>query len=205
MSCRVCKLRALLFGRGSSGDRMLRVDMHRAVKNVVQESWVYVSLCQPPLLQGWSLSSSPAVCSCKFFLHSYSPTCKTEPPSTIMGLVADLVDGLFYCNRPTFWFIFSSLWKSPWNTSTIILWMQCLISLISWNIQSPFLIALFLKFIYFYSVTIVCILPPHLPSTPANPTSLSCSHPPPWFCPCVLYSSSWKPFSPPLWVLLDCS
>ena len=168
MSCRVCKLRALLFGRGSSGDRMLRVDMHRAVKNVVQESWVYVSLCHPPLLQGWSLSSSPAVCSCKFFLHSYSPTCKTEPPSTIMGLVADLIDGLFYCNRPTFWFIFSSLWKSPWNISTIILWMQCLISLISWNIQSPFLIALFLKFIYLFLFSYNCLH--FLPIPPPHPS-----------------------------------
>ena len=34
------------------------------------------------------------------------------------------------------------------------------------------------------------------PPTPAKPTSLPCFHPPPWFCPCVLYSSSWKPFSP---------
>ena len=33
------------------------------------------------------------------------------------------------------------------------------------------------------------------PPTPAKPTSLLCFHPPPWFCPCVLYSS-WEPFSP---------
>ena len=32
--------------------------------------------------------------------------------------------------------------------------------------------------------------------TPAKPTSLPCSHPPPWFYPCVLYSSSCKPLSP---------
>ena len=32
--------------------------------------------------------------------------------------------------------------------------------------------------------------------TPAKSTSLPCFHPPPWFCPHVLYSSSWKPFSP---------
>ena len=36
----------------------------------------------------------------------------------------------------------------------------------------------------------------HFLPTPAKPTSLPCFHPPPWFCPCVLYSSSWKPFSP---------
>ena len=33
------------------------------------------------------------------------------------------------------------------------------------------------------------------PPTPAKPTSLPCFHPPPWFCPCVLYSSSCNPLS----------
>ena len=37
---------------------------------------------------------------------------------------------------------------------------------------------------------------PSLHSTPANPTSLPHLNPPPSFCPCVLYSRSWKPFSP---------
>ena len=46
------------------------------------------------------------------------------------------------------------------------------------------------------SITVVCIFSPPLPPTPAKPTSLPCFHPPPWFCPCVLYSSSRKPFSP---------
>ena len=50
------------------------------------------------------------------------------------------------------------------------------------------------KIFYCCSITVVCIFSP--PPTPAKPTSLSCFHPPPWFCPCVLYSSSWKPFSP---------
>ena len=36
----------------------------------------------------------------------------------------------------------------------------------------------------------------HFLPTPAKPTSLPCLHPPSWFCPCVLYSSSWKPLSP---------
>ena len=36
----------------------------------------------------------------------------------------------------------------------------------------------------------------HFLSTPAKPTSLPCFHPLPWFCPCVLYSSSCKTFSP---------
>ena len=46
------------------------------------------------------------------------------------------------------------------------------------------------------SITVVCIFSPPLHPTPAEPTSLPCVHPPPWFCPCVLYSSSSKPLSP---------
>ena len=46
------------------------------------------------------------------------------------------------------------------------------------------------------STTIVCIFSPPLYPTPAKPISLPCFYPPPWFCPCALYSSSWKPFSP---------
>ena len=37
---------------------------------------------------------------------------------------------------------------------------------------------------------------PFPPPTPANPTSLPDLYSPPWFCPCVLYSSSCRPFSP---------
>ena len=55
----------------------------------------------------------------------------------------------------------------------------------------------FLKLIYlFYSVTIVCIFSPSLHPTPASPTSFPHLYPPPWFCPCVLYSSSYRPVSP---------
>ena len=55
---------------------------------------------------------------------------------------------------------------------------------------------LFYFIFYFYSVTIVCIFSPSLYPTPASPTSLPHLYPPPWFCPCVLYSSSYKPLSP---------
>ena len=63
---------------------------------------------------------------------------------------------------------------------------------------------------YCYSITVVCLFSPSLHPTPAEPTSLPHLHPPPWFCPCVLYSSSCKPLSslsPPYspWLLLDCS
>ena len=53
----------------------------------------------------------------------------------------------------------------------------------------------FFKLLFCCSITVVYIFSPPLPPTPAKPTSLPCFHPPPWFCPCVLYSSSWKPFS----------
>ena len=50
-------------------------------------------------------------------------------------------------------------------------------------------------FFYCYSVTIVCIFSPSLHPIPANPTSLPHLYLPPWFCPCVLYSSSCNPLS----------
>ena len=43
---------------------------------------------------------------------------------------------------------------------------------------------------YHYSIIVVCLFSPSLHPTPAEPTSLPHFHPPPWFCPCVLYSSS---------------
>ena len=75
-----------------------------------------------------------------------------------------------------------------------------------WNIYI-FLFFFYSTFILFYlfsifklfyccSITVVCIFSPPLYPTPAKPTSLPCFHPPPWFCPCVLHSSSWIPFSP---------
>ena len=52
-----------------------------------------------------------------------------------------------------------------------------------------------LSFFYCCSITVVCIFSPPLHPTPAKPTSLPHLHPPPWFCPCVLYSSSCNPLS----------
>ena len=51
-------------------------------------------------------------------------------------------------------------------------------------------------FCNFYSVTVVCIFSPSLHPTTASPTSLPHLYPPPWFCPCVLYSSFYRPLSP---------
>ena len=57
-----------------------------------------------------------------------------------------------------------------------------------------FLLPLFLFFLNFYcnSITVVFLFSPSLHPIPAKPTSLP-PYPPPWFCPCVLYSSN--PFS----------
>ena len=52
------------------------------------------------------------------------------------------------------------------------------------------------KLFYCCSITIVCIFSSPLYPTPVKPTTLPCFHSPFWFCPCLLYSSSWKPFSP---------
>ena len=54
----------------------------------------------------------------------------------------------------------------------------------------------FFKKFYCYSVTVVCLFSPFLHPTPAEPISLPDLHPPPWFCPCVLYSSSCNPLFP---------
>ena len=66
------------------------------------------------------------------------------------------------------------------------------------GISPEFLPTVFIYFSFFYccSITVVCIFSPLLHPTPAKPTSLPCLHPHPWFCPCVLYISSSKPFSP---------
>ena len=53
-----------------------------------------------------------------------------------------------------------------------------------------FFIYLFLKNFYCYSITVVCLFFPSLHPTPAEPTSLPHLRPPPWFCPCDLYSSN---------------
>ena len=55
---------------------------------------------------------------------------------------------------------------------------------------------LFFFTLLLFSYSCLHFLPNTSPPTPAKPPSLPWFHPPPWFCPCVLYSSSWKPFSP---------
>ena len=63
--------------------------------------------------------------------------------------------------------------------------------------QKIFFYVIFLlkKNFYCYSITVVYLFSPSLHPTPAEPTSLPHFHPPPWFCPCALYSSSCNPLS----------
>ena len=49
---------------------------------------------------------------------------------------------------------------------------------------------------YCYSSTVVSHFSSSLHPTPTEPTSLPHLHPPPWFCPCVLHSSSCNPLFP---------
>ena len=69
------------------------------------------------------------------------------------------------------------------------------------TVTETFYLILFFKFLLLFNYSCMPFLPippPH--PTPAEPTSLPHLNPPPWFCPCVLYSSfcnslSW--LSPP--------
>ena len=54
---------------------------------------------------------------------------------------------------------------------------------------------LFKKNFYCYSITVVCLFSPSLHPTLAKAPSLPHLYPPPWYCPCVLYSSSCNPLS----------
>ena len=51
------------------------------------------------------------------------------------------------------------------------------------------------KNFYCYSITVVCLFSPPLHPTPAKHPFFPHLHPPPWFGPCVFYSSSCNPLS----------
>ena len=61
---------------------------------------------------------------------------------------------------------------------------------------SIYTIIWYLKKIYCYSITVVCLFSTSLHPTRAEPISHPHLHPPPWFCPYVLYSSSCNPLFP---------
>ena len=65
-----------------------------------------------------------------------------------------------------------------------------------WKQARCLLFFLIFKLFYRCSITVFCIFSPPLYSTQAKPASLPCFHPALWFWLCVLYSCSWKHFSP---------
>ena len=87
--------------------------------------------------------------------------------------------------------------------------VACLLPLLFCRFQGSFfffmvynLFFLFWKFIYLFLFSYNCM--PFLPIPPPHPsrtTSLPHLCPPPWFCPCVLSSSSCRPLSPLLMLL----
>ena len=92
----------------------------------------------------------------------------------------------FRCCANTFWEALFFAWENA----------HCILCVQRWHTNFIRLYIFFNKIFYCCSITLVCIFSPPLYPTPAKPISLPCFHPPSWFCPCVLYSSSWKPFSP---------
>ena len=80
---------------------------------------------------------------------------------------------------------------TPWQWGKVIPWFY----LVLITVLTIFFFFLFFSF-YCYSITGVCLFSPSLHPTPGESTSLPHLHPPPWFCPCVLYSSSCNPLFP---------
>ena len=118
---------------------------------------------------------------------------------------------MFVCCESRMWWL--RLPNSPICNWRRIMALTNLTVMLSFSVShkgNTFYFTLLFKLFYCCSITVVCIFSPPFPPNPGKPTSLPCSYPPLWFCPCVLYSSSWQPFSPlspppsPL-AMLDCS
>ena len=95
------------------------------------------------------------------------------------------------CHSAACFYLTASLWVSCLLADSISDMTLFLMVCFYFNIRVFFS---FLNF-YCYSITVICLFSPFLHPTPAEPTSLPHLHPPPWFCPCVLYSSSCNPLS----------
>ena len=113
--------------------------------------------------------------------------------------------GVYICIMlmSSWWILPLSIMKQHSGSHFKALFLKSILSVVSIATTT------FLNKIYCYSITVVRLFSPSLHPTQAKPTSLRHIHPPPWFCPCVLYSSSFNPLFPlsphPPWRLLDCS
>lgn len=117
------KLRLLPFVRGSSWNRILRVDVHRAVKMLCRKvEYVSLPIPPPPSVR----LATEFVSSYLFLLSSfwsYSHLCKIEPPLPAPSWVWLQISKMTFpiAVGPPFWLIVLSLWKPPWNISILIL------------------------------------------------------------------------------------
>ena len=100
----------------------------------------------------------------------------------------------FYCRVVFYWMYHSVFIHSPAEDTWIVsrLWWLSIVLLKTF----VYTFFIFIFIFYCYAITVVCLFAPSLHPTPAEPPSLPHLHSPPWFCPCVLYSSSCNPLSP---------
>ena len=125
-------------------------------------------------------------------LRGSNGACSTLHWTPIFHSATHNQTGPLWCWFPSGWACAHSrpLWVSP-TTSPVGLGVSPAAAPTPMGIFFFF----FLNF-YCYSITVVCLFSPSLHPTPGEPTSLPHLHPPPWFCPCVLYSSSCNPLYP---------
>ena len=133
--------------------------------------------------QAWA-AGCPEVCERQpidvFLLHWYfSPSHSLSLPLTLKMNKYNLLKN----------------WKQNNSSSTCVRWWNYE-SLLTFPLSAFFVFSLYflcyflVSYITFCSFTVVCIFSHPVPPTPSKPISLPCFHPPPWFCLCVLYSSS---------------
>lgn len=131
-----------LFVKRGSWDRILRVDVHMAVK-MLSRKVEFISVCVTHPLCG----AGHLVCLQLFTLvilspHSYVCICETELPASLWTWSQRSWTATSTAVALPFCFIFLLFWKSLHEVSPIlVLWMQHLY-LRSRNSQSPFPVAL---------------------------------------------------------------
>ena len=108
----------------------------------------------------------------------------------LLCMICNLLLDLHFANAECWIFIFIFIYSNKYFQVSV-----CEVVKLLGKID-PFLFYCILFNYFLNSVTIVCIFSPSFHCTPASPTSLPHLYPRPWLCPCVLYSSSYRPLSP---------
>lgn len=100
------------------------VDVHGAVKTLSRKSGV---------ISVWVVYPPASQLLAPVRLHGYICVCQTELPfQHHRGCGVEMDDLPFYKGPTPFWFVFLSLSKSPGHIPSLIVQMDCLISLRSW-------------------------------------------------------------------------